>query len=286
MGARGQTVVVNKQTRELTEVVRVQNLVGHSAAVRVLAMAPSGHMLASGGDDGTVRVWQLVDHDRQWAVAGDAPAATAAGAPADGTAPCAEWVEESFVLPVFSPTPVRVFKGHVGPVTSLAWSEVRDGIAGPRRRIEQELTLVRRLHWAERALRATFCSLHQQMAASGTCRRHSCCVPAEPIAQLTRRAPGPCGHCRRLWYDELEPLNVFTADGMGAVHSVCFDPAVRGGPHAHGHQQVRMLTISVAPAHCQARARSDRTRSLHRRAQTALCGSGTCGWTSRSRRGR
>jgi len=42
------------------------------------------------------------------------------------------------------------------------------------------------------------------------------------------------GHCRRLWYDELEPLNIFTAEGMGAVHSACFDPAVRGSPYAHG----------------------------------------------------
>ena len=39
---------------------------GHEGRVRSVAIDPSGHWLASGGDDGTVRVWGLADGKQQW----------------------------------------------------------------------------------------------------------------------------------------------------------------------------------------------------------------------------
>ncbi|KAI1333102.1 BOP1NT domain-containing protein [Xylariaceae sp. FL0255] len=41
---------------------------GHEGRVRSVSVDPSGHWLASGGDDGTVRVWGLADGKQQWQV--------------------------------------------------------------------------------------------------------------------------------------------------------------------------------------------------------------------------
>ncbi|KAI0889713.1 ribosome biogenesis protein erb1 [Annulohypoxylon maeteangense] len=41
---------------------------GHEGRVRSVAVDPSGQWLASGGDDGTVRVWGLTDGKQQWQV--------------------------------------------------------------------------------------------------------------------------------------------------------------------------------------------------------------------------
>ncbi|KAH9998056.1 ribosome biogenesis protein erb1 [Xylariaceae sp. FL0662B] len=42
--------------------------VGHEGRVRSVSVDPSGQWLASGGDDGTVRVWGLADGKQQWKV--------------------------------------------------------------------------------------------------------------------------------------------------------------------------------------------------------------------------
>ena len=41
-------------------------LVGHTAAVRCVAYSPDGGLLASGGDDGAVRVWDLASRHTVW----------------------------------------------------------------------------------------------------------------------------------------------------------------------------------------------------------------------------
>ena len=41
---------------------------GHEGRVRSVAVDPSGTLVASGGDDGTVRVWGLRDGDQRWSV--------------------------------------------------------------------------------------------------------------------------------------------------------------------------------------------------------------------------
>ncbi|KAI0482612.1 ribosome biogenesis protein erb1 [Xylariaceae sp. FL0804] len=41
---------------------------GHEGRVRSISVSPSGEWLASGGDDGTVRVWGLIDGRQQWQV--------------------------------------------------------------------------------------------------------------------------------------------------------------------------------------------------------------------------
>ncbi|KAI1335675.1 ribosome biogenesis protein erb1 [Xylariaceae sp. FL0016] len=41
---------------------------GHDGRVRSVAISPSGEWLASGGDDGTVRVWAIADGKQQWQV--------------------------------------------------------------------------------------------------------------------------------------------------------------------------------------------------------------------------
>ncbi|KAK5187908.1 Ribosome biogenesis protein erb1, partial [Cryomyces antarcticus] len=45
---------------------------GHEGRVRSLAIDPSGKYLASGGDDGTVRVWELLTGRQLWSVKLDA----------------------------------------------------------------------------------------------------------------------------------------------------------------------------------------------------------------------
>ena len=121
-----QTTIHGKKARDLNHLVRVQNLAGHTQGVRVLRPSAKGDLLASAGDDCSVRVWQLMGHDGRWtpspAPSVSTPSSAATG-PAEATT---AWAEDTFILPIYSPTPRHVFLGHTKPITDLAWSEVRE----------------------------------------------------------------------------------------------------------------------------------------------------------------
>lgn len=61
------TRLASTQLRPFPTVAAVE-YVGHEGRVRSVAVDPTGEWLASGGDDGTVRVWGLRDGKQQWQV--------------------------------------------------------------------------------------------------------------------------------------------------------------------------------------------------------------------------
>ncbi|KXJ95770.1 NUC169 domain-domain-containing protein [Microdochium bolleyi] len=74
--------------------------VGHEGRVRSVAVDPTGEWLASGGDDGTVRVWGLRDGKQQWSVklSSDEPVETVRWRPGQDASILAAVVSEDIFL--------------------------------------------------------------------------------------------------------------------------------------------------------------------------------------------
>ncbi|KAH7035281.1 eukaryotic ribosome biogenesis protein [Microdochium trichocladiopsis] len=74
--------------------------VGHEGRVRSVAVDPTGEWLASGGDDGTVRVWGLRDGKQQWSVklSSDEPVETVRWRPGQDASILAAVVAEDIFL--------------------------------------------------------------------------------------------------------------------------------------------------------------------------------------------
>ncbi|KAJ1331488.1 ribosome biogenesis protein ERB1 [Microdochium nivale] len=74
--------------------------IGHEGRVRSVAVDPTGEWLASGGDDGTVRVWGLRDGKQQWSVklSSDEPVETVRWRPGQDASILAAVVSEDVFL--------------------------------------------------------------------------------------------------------------------------------------------------------------------------------------------
>ncbi|TKY74066.1 WD repeat-containing protein 44 [Spatholobus suberectus] len=53
-----------KQMKELSALYMRQDIQAHEGSILTMKFSPDGHYLASGGEDGVVRVWQVVEDDR------------------------------------------------------------------------------------------------------------------------------------------------------------------------------------------------------------------------------
>src|SRR5919205_286341 len=116
-----------QQTEFLPGVKLLRTLEGHDETVRSLAFDPKGEILASGGDDGTVKLWEpgsgkllrtLQGHRRSiFSVAFDSQGNTLASASADCKVKL--WKPRSGKL-------LRSLDGHEGEVNCLAFSRHDD----------------------------------------------------------------------------------------------------------------------------------------------------------------
>lgn len=78
----------------------------YAGAIWAMQFSCRGLLLATGGQDGVVRVWEVLDRCR-----------SASGSPGDASEP-------SCGGPVLSPEPIREMRGHEGDILSLSWSGV------------------------------------------------------------------------------------------------------------------------------------------------------------------
>ncbi|CAD7697908.1 unnamed protein product [Ostreobium quekettii] len=88
-----------RPVKEVSDLRLVQELKGHKGVVWTARFSPDGTLLASGGKDAVVRIWEVISKRAN-----------------------KEKEKCCIDLPVFRQDPVRVWKGHHADILNIAWS--------------------------------------------------------------------------------------------------------------------------------------------------------------------
>jgi hypothetical protein len=113
-----------------SEAAPVRVLEGHANAVQALAADPSGHWLASGGADQTVKLWDLEAGDLRRTYRNHSDFISALAVSNDGAMLAAASLDGAIKLwPTTSSRSIRTLNNHSARVTSVAFSPAGDLIA-------------------------------------------------------------------------------------------------------------------------------------------------------------
>ncbi len=99
---------------------------GHDGAVRTVAFAPNGQVLATGGEDGTVRLWSLKQSRECRVLKGHKGPINALAFSHDGRRLASAGADKTAILwELTANHPQAVFRGHLAAVLTVGFS--RDG---------------------------------------------------------------------------------------------------------------------------------------------------------------
>jgi WD40 repeat protein len=96
-------------------------LEGHTAVTSVAAWSPGGKILATGGYDRTVRVWNPMTGKLQRTLAGIDGAVTSVAVAGDGKVAAGSADQKVRVFAPLATKPQRTYPGHANAVKALAW---------------------------------------------------------------------------------------------------------------------------------------------------------------------
>ncbi|XP_020593255.1 WD repeat-containing protein 44-like isoform X2 [Phalaenopsis equestris] len=122
--ARFQRVQVHlnrKQSKEFSALYMGQNFKAHNGAILTMKFSPDGEHIASGGEDGVVRVWQVMERPRNSNLYADS-LKNIRSMNFCGTSDSAHVIVPPEVFEV-SEKALHEFHGHKGDVLDLAWSK-------------------------------------------------------------------------------------------------------------------------------------------------------------------
>mmetsp|Transcript_924 Transcript_924/g.2817 ORF Transcript_924/g.2817 Transcript_924/m.2817 type:complete len:597 (-) Transcript_924:1215-3005(-) len=112
VGSRLQTYINRKLFQDLSDLVLVQEVEAHDGVIWAADFDQAGRHLATGGQDGVVRLWEVLQQRGEPQGQAGSGLRRAASGPADGHEAC----------PLLNPTAIWEWQGHEKEVLCLAWS--------------------------------------------------------------------------------------------------------------------------------------------------------------------
>jgi WD40 repeat protein/serine/threonine protein kinase len=108
----------------------------HGQPVTSVAFSPDGQLLASAGQDGTMKVWEAATQKVLYSLKGHSSAVTRVAFSPDGGFIASAGLDKAIKLwDAASGKESRTFKGHAGPVSSIAFSPDGQRIAAASQRV-------------------------------------------------------------------------------------------------------------------------------------------------------